>query len=402
MIRPLTLLATLLTIPATSVFAAPPDQAKAAPEIERFSVRKGYTVTLAATGLDNARFMEFDDAGTLYLSRPSKGDVLSLKDTDGDGFYETRAVFVSGLPTVHGLCFDSDTGYLWYAQTGAIHKAKDTNGDGIADEKLEMIGGDQIPKGGGHWWRSLLVTKSHVFTSIGDSGNINDETTTQRQKIWRFNKDGGDKTLWSSGVRNTEKLRLRPGTDEVWGCDHGSDWFGKQLGEKDGVQPVTDWNPPDELNHYEQGKFYGHPFVTGLMVPRYEFSKRDDIVDLVSKTEPPAWKFGAHWASNGFTFVDPTLNDKSKALPADHGGDMFVAFRGSWNRSQRAGYQVGRVLFDTQTGKPYGLLTIVSTLSADGQKDLARPVDCVQAPDGSILFSSDTTDRIYRIRSSTP
>lgn len=394
----------MLLVPTVAFSQEAPATKKPSPasEVAQFWVRKGYQVSVAAEKLGNARFMELDDKGTLYLSRPQNGDVLSLKDKDGDGIYETRATFVKGHPGVHGLCFDADTDYLWFSTPGTISKAKDTDGDGVADEKLEILGDGQIPKGGGHWWRSLLVTKTNIFTSIGDSGNITDQTATERQKIWRFNKDGGDKTLWSSGIRNTEKLRLRPGTDELWGCDHGSDWFGKELGDRDGMQPITDWNPPDELNRYEQGKFYGHPFVTGLMVPRYEYAKREDILELVAKTVPPAWKFGAHWANNGFTFIDPTLNAKTGGMPADHAGDLFVAFHGSWNRSVRAGYQVARVLFDQQTGLPYGMLTIVRTVSEDGQTVYARPVDCVQAPDGSVLFSSDTTDKIYRIRAVKP
>jgi glucose/arabinose dehydrogenase len=60
------------------------------------------------------------------------------------------------------------------------------------------------------------------------------------------------------------------------------------------------------------------------------------------------------------------------------------------------GYRIERVLFDPVTGRPYGSLTIVKTLTADNRV-LARPVDCVEAPDGSVLFSCDMTNRIYRI-----
>ena len=37
------------------------------------------------------------------------------------------------------------------------------------------------------------------------------------------------------------------------------------------------------------------------------------------------------------------------------------------------------------------------SVKVEGEKVLARPVDCVEAPDGSILFSCDQTKRIYRI-----
>jgi glucose/arabinose dehydrogenase len=39
----------------------------------------------------------------------------------------------------------------------------------------------------------------------------------------------------------------------------------------------------------------------------------------------------------------------------------------------------------------------VGTLAKDGKTVLARPVDCVEAPDGTVLFSSDSSKQIYRI-----
>ncbi len=373
--------------PATTDHAAAPTSD--APK--GLSVRAGYAVTVAIDKLDNARFMEFDDKGTLYVSRPNNGDVLTFRDTKGDGVYEPVGTFVSGLNQIQGLCFSE--GWMWMSQSTAVLKARDTDGDGKADETITVL--KDLPGGNGHWWRSLLVTKDALYTSVGDSGNITDETSSDRQKIWRFAPDGQRKTLFASGIRNTEKLRFRPGTNEVWGVDHGSDNFGGPLGEKQGNQPVTDRNPPCEFNHYEQDKFYGHPFITGNRVPRYEFMKRPDILDLAARTVPPEWTFGAHWAPNGFCFVDPAINDAKKQFPADHNGDAFVGFHGSWNRSDRAGYCIARVLFDD--GHPYGLLKIVDGLP-DPKGDAVRPVDCVMAPDGSILFSADQPGRVYRLK----
>jgi len=352
--------------------------------VPEFWVRPGYRVELVSENLRDARFVEIDNKGTLYLSRPNSGDILTLKLRNGK--YERVAAFVSGYPTVHGMQFAD--GWLWFAQTGAIHKARDTNGDGKADQIETVIPEGQLPKGGGHWWRAILITKDSIYTSIGDSGNISDETKTERQKIWRFNKDGSNKRLFASGIRNNEKLRLRPGTNEIWGMDHGSDWYGARIGDKQGRQPVTDMHPPEEFNHYVQDGFYGHPFITGFKLPRIEYHNRDDIIDLAEKTIVPEWGFGAHWAGNGFTFL-------TKNYFPDHAGDAFVAFHGSWNRREPAGYRVERVLFDDVTGKPYGNLMVVGTL-VNGRV-LARPVDCAELPDGSILFSCDQTGRIYRI-----
>lgn len=385
----------LLAAQPTPVAPAPSPASDADARAARFWVRDGYKVAAAVSDLPGARFLEMDEAGTLYVSRPRPGDIVALRDTDGDGVYETRTIFLAHRPSVHGM--DLHGGWLYFATTGSIHRARDTDGDFVADEIEDILPVGSLPRGGGHWWRSLLVTDDSIYTSIGDASNVSDQTATERQKIWRFDHDGGNKRLFASGLRNTEKLRLRPGTDEVWGIDHGTDYFGWKLGENEANQPITDLNPPDELNHYIEGGFYGHPFLVGDRIPRYEHHEREDLLEWAALTIPPAWKIGAHWAVNGFTFIDPEVNARTKGLPEVHGGDIFAAAHGSWNSTELAGYCVARILFDDQFGEPYGMLKIVSTIDGRTGEVLARPVDCVQATDGSVLFSCDHSGAVYRI-----
>ncbi|MEX2217810.1 MAG: hypothetical protein WD749_03540 [Phycisphaerales bacterium] len=372
--------------PVTGAPAAP-----AAPD--GYIVREGYRVEVMIERLPGARFLEFDDRGTLYVSRPGQGDIVAFRQEEPGGPWKRLGTFITGKRQVHGMHFRD--GWLWFTTSGAVFKGRDADGDGVGEDVTEVLGG--LPSGG-HWWRSILVTGDGFYTSIGDSGNITDQTTTDRQKIWKYSLDGKDRSLFCSGIRNTEKLLLRPGTHEVWGLDHGSDWFGKEVGDAQGNQPITDLNPPDEFNHYIQGGFYGHPFVVGDRLPRYEYLKREDIHDLAADTIPPAWSVGAHWATNGFCFIDPGLNQRTGAFPRDHEGDAFIACHGSWNSSEPVGYCVARIVFDKDPalgGGPAGLLKIVSTVS--GGRIRGRPVDCTQAPDGSVLFSTDQPGRVYRL-----
>lgn len=361
-------------------------------DVPDFDVRPGYKVTMAVNNIENARFMAFDDNDILYVSRPDKEDVLALMDKNNDGRYETRRTFVEGYPNVHGLYYKD--GWLWFTQTGGVHKGKDNDGDGVADEVQTVISGDQIPTStDGHWWRNILVTDQHIYTYIGDPGNITEDTTTERKKVWQFDLNGNNKTLFASGIRNTEKLQLRPGTNEIWGADHNSDWFGRTLGENAANQPVTNMNPPGEFNHIKKGHYYGHPYFVGNMVPRIEYQDTENILEIAHRTTVPEWTFGSHWAPCGWTFISLDNNH----LPREHRGDAYVAFHGSWNSSVKKGYRIQRILFDDVTGKPYGSLKIVGTLGEDGEEVLARPADCVEAPDGSLLFSSDLEGRIFRI-----
>lgn len=354
------------------------------PDVPAFGVRPGFKVALAAQNFGEARFLEFDDKGTLYVSQPGSGTIAALRLQNGK--YQKIADFTSGKPRVHGLDFKD--GWLWFTQSGSVWKGRDTDGDGKNDEEIQIL--KDLPEGGGHWPRSILVADDGFYTSIGDPQNLSlpEDSGVDRQKIWKYSLDGATRTLHAEGIRNTEKLGFRPGTTEVWGADHGSDNFGKSWGESRGNQPLTDRVPPCEFNHYEAGKFYGHPFVVGNGMPRPEYRGRKDILEIVAKTTLPAWQLGAHWAPNGWTFA------AKNALGMK--GDAFIANHGSWNSSVKVGYRVERILIDPVTGKAMGAHSLVSTLSAEGAV-LARPVDCVEAPDGALLFSDDAGKRIYRV-----
>ena len=217
-----------LTIPVLALGVA----SHAAPE--DFAVRDGYRVTVAVDDLPGARFMAVDDRGILYVTRPRQGEIAAFHDPDADGSWEPLGTFISDKRSVHGIqAFD---GWVWFTTSGSVWRGRDADGDGAADEVEEVVGG--LPSGGSHWWRSLLVTPDGFYTSIGDAGNITDQRDTDRQKIWRFDLDGSNPRLLASGIRNTEKLRLRPGTGEVWGFDHGSDWFGREVGDDQSSQPM--------------------------------------------------------------------------------------------------------------------------------------------------------------------
>lgn len=345
-------------------------------------VRPGYHVELLAQNIGEVRFIEFGDNGTLYVSQPRAGTIAALREVNGR--WTKVADFTTGKPTVHGLCFHD--GWLWFSQSGTIWKARDTDGDGKADEETKVT--EDLPSNGTHWWRSILVAGDHFYTSIGDSGNATDETASERQKVWRFNLDGSGKTLFASGIRNTEKLRLRPGTEEVWGVDHGSDNWGQSFGEQRGNQPFTDHLPGEKFNHYVEGAFYGHPFIVGNGLPRLEFRNRPDFLEWANKTTLPAWTLPAHWAPNGWNFLQrDTLGLR---------GDALIACHGSWNSTLRVGYRLERVMFDPMTGQPMGNQMIVSMLG-DSQQILGRPCDVAEAPDGAVLFSDDGKGRIYRL-----
>lgn len=363
---------------------------------EGFWVRPGFRVTKVAEGFGEARFLAVLDAQTVFVSQPEAGTLTVLRDDDGDGIYERHWVVLDGRRTLHGLAMAD--GYLYIAMSGSIERVAVAAGEAWpAGRRLAglqtVIAEGEVPSGGGHWWRSVLVRGNRLWTSIGDSGNITDETATARQKLWVYELDETGRArngrVWSTGLRNTEKLQFRPGTSEVWGCDHGSDDIGARFGERGGG-PITDMFPPCEFNHYVDGFDYGHPFITGLGWPRPEYAARSDILQRADRNTPPAWPLGAHWAPNGWSFLQ---HESLFGRP----GDALIACHGSWNSRRKVGYRLERILFDDLTGRPMGSQMIVGTLNENGTEVLARPCDVSELPDGSVLWTDSLHRRVFRL-----
>lgn len=371
--------------------STPPTEAAAVPE--GIWVRPGFKLTVAESTIKAPRFMQFGPDGALYVSVPRSGQIMACRDKDKDGVFETVTTYVEGhdpKSILQGLAWHD--GALWFAEISAIYRSKDTNGDGRADEVIKVLDEEKLPiSGGGHRWRALLIHNGRIYTHVGDQTNATDEPVeaNERKKLWSFALDGSDKQLFATGIRNTEKFVIRPGTDEIWGVDHDIDMLGAELEgkEKKFGQPITDHNPPAELNHYKKGGFYGHPYILGKNLPNLNFLNRPDIAQLASQTIIPEWTMPAHCSANGMIFYHGSQIPHAR-------GDAFVAMRGSWNATQKTGYCLSRILFED--GRPYGEQKMVNFLKNNSEV-LGRPADCTEAPDGSILISDDTGNKIYRL-----
>ena len=387
----------LIWMVSKSVHAQLPPDVKSdlGPDVPAFKVRPGYRVTraLPARKLKNIRFLQFSEDGTtLFVSSREEGNIYALSAPDADGVYQNVATFVKGKRSVQGMAVHDGWLYFQQPSEGSLGRARDTNGDGVADDVEVVLPAHTFPTPGNHPYNAVLVTDKEIYVSASDPQNMTEDIDSPSKKIYVFDLDGKNQRVFCSGVRNTEKLRFRPGTAEIWGFDHGSDNFGKDFGEKTGKdQPITNLNPPEELNHYIEGGFYGHPYIMGNGVPRPEYSKRDDIVQLADRNIMPEWQVHAHWAVLGFAWIT------SDYFPGQK-GDVWFASHGSWNALPPTGAVIQRVMFDQLTGKPCGSQTIVDCQGP--LRRFARPVDLAEARDGTILWSSDEPDALYRISKS--
>ena len=121
-----------------------------------------------------------------------------------------------------------------------------------------------------------------------------------------------------------------------------------------------------------------------MNIPDPEFGEGFDA----SSVTLPAQLLGPHVAPLGLEFVGEPGDDGIRQL--------LIAEHGSWNRSQKIGYRVTRVLVGPD-GRALSYGPFISGW-LQGDEFWGRPVDLELLSDGSLLLSDDHGNRIYRIQ----
>ena len=120
-----------------------------------------------------------------------------------------------------------------------------------------------------------------------------------------------------------------------------------------------------------------------------EFGKNRDCKEFT----PPTLKLGPHIAPIGMRFY------AGKMFPAEYQNNIFIAMRGSWNRTIKQGYNVTRVVVDDK-GKVVKSEPFLQGFLVDEKADppmWGRPNDVMVMRDGSLLVSDDQNGIIYRV-----
>ncbi len=351
---------------------------KLPPDVSALKAPPGYKVSIFAQGLGNARMLAVADDGTVYLTRRTEGDVLMLRDTNGDGRAEAP-VTVARRAGMHGIAIDGRTVYL---VTQIDVYSAPILPDGRFGVLTRII--DDLPDTGQHPNRTIAVGgDGMLYISVGSTCNACAERSPESAAILRASKDGKSRTIYASGLRNTIGFGWHPRTGQLWGLDHGIDWLG-------------DEQQPEELNKIDQGKGYGWPYIyaQGGHNPQDDPPGELTMADWDAMNERSVLGTDAHAAPMQMAFY------KGAMFPAAEQGNAFAAFRGSWNRSDPSGYDVRRVRFDA-AGNPVAIEPFVTGFltrtQGGGIGHRGRLAGLAVAQDGALLFTDDENGVIYRV-----
>jgi len=366
-------------------------------------VPQGYTITAIATGLAIPRQTLVLPNGDILVAEGRGGnapkltpkDVIAslikargisqvaggnrltlLRDADGDGTYEGRAVFAENLNAPYGLALVGNN--LYVANQDALVRFDYQVGQTQASGPPIPV--SDLPSALNHHWTKALTASPDgrfLFVGIGSNSNITERGMTaeiDRAMIWQIDAQTGMHRRFATGLRNPTALTIQPGTGQLWAAVNERDEIGDNL-------------VPDYVTSVREGGFYGWPYA--YWGPNEDVRVQPQNPELVAASIRPDYALGSHVATLGLSFSTATMG-------AQFADGLFVGEHGSWNRSVPVGYRV--VFIPFRDGRPAGppVDFVTGFLGEDGQAR-GRPVGVTVDPRGALIVADDLSNTIWRV-----
>ena len=337
--------------------------------IQNLKMPAGFKAEIWSTGNPGNRAMTRGESGKIYVGTRGLGRVYEITD---NGTERTSRVVVDKL-NQPAVVMHKGSLYVM-----AIDKV--LRYDGIESnpnvQPVDMTAAFNLPPEQHHNWKYLRFgPDGKLYVPFGAPCNICVLPSDAYAQIRRYDADGSNMEVIATGVRNTVGFDFHPVTKELWFTNHGRDWMG-------------DDSPEDGLNRLSKvGQNFGFPYCHTGNIADPDI-KKDKPCEGVTA---PVQNMGAHTSVMGLQFYTGNM------FPAEYKNAMFVARKGSWNRTQKSGYDVVMVRADAD-GKNSKVTPFVTGFKDDATEAFwGRPTYMLQMPDGSLLLSDEQLGAIYRI-----
>ena len=315
----------------------------------------------------NARSLEIIESNNAYITfigNRQESSVYATVDVNKDHTVDEIVEIASWLNSPNWVAYKD--WHLYVAEIDRIIVFKNIL-EHIKNTDYEVVF-DELPDDADHWWKYIAFgPDERLYIPIWAPCNNCDAWLPYSAlyaldiAIWEF-------SLVAEWIRNTVWFDWHPDTWELWFTDNGRDLMWDDI-------------PPDELNILKnEWEHFWYPFCHGWDIQDTEFTSRD-----CEEFIKPFAKLWPHVAALGLVFSD-TANTWDQ-----WGNHIFIAERGSWNRTTPIWYRISAVDLST------GAYKVFIDWWLQWSKKLGRPVDITTFPDGSLLISDDTSWQLYRV-----
>ncbi|KRB29497.1 sorbosone dehydrogenase [Mesorhizobium sp. Root695] len=361
----------------------------------------GFSAELIASGIDNPRVVRVAPNGDLFVADSEANQVRVYRLAEGSAKPAQDGIFAGNLNQPYGIAFyppGNDPQWVYVANSDSVMRFAYRKGDLKAAGEAETIV-DNIPASH-HWTRDIAFSPDGktLYLSVGSGSNVAQDMGKEpkggldawaksqplgatwgsedgRADVLAFDPNGKNGRIVATGLRNCSGMTVQPATGALW-C---------VVNERDGL---GDNVPSEYATVVKDGAFYGWPwyYIGNNEDPR----SKGERPDLAGKATTPDVLMQAHSAPLNIAFYD------GKTFPAEYQGDAFVALHGSWNRGNRTGYKVVRLLF--RDGKPTGEYEdFITGFVVSNDEVWGRPVGVAVANDGALIVTEDGNGTIWRV-----
>ena len=360
------------------------DQLRA--NLKDIKLPKGFKIDLYAI-VPDARHMVVGNNASVVFVGTRKTKAYAVTDRTRARVADEVKVFAPSIAMKqpNGMCMSKD-GVLYIAEHNRLlgfpaaeffYEGPDT-AVAVVAEKLIPASEESF----NHGARTCRVGPDNkIYVTLGQPFNVppKDKMELYAEQgiggIIRMDRDGSNREVFASGVRNSVGMDFNPKTGELWFTDNQVDGMG-------------DDQPPGELNHAAKaGENFGFPYYGGGHVRTVEYKDDAPPADAVF----PVVEWAPHAADLGMTFYT------GKMFPEKYRNAVFVAEHGSWNRTTPVGARI-MVAYLKEDGSVEKTEPFADGwLNSDTGEYSGRPVDVAVLKDGSLLVSDDYAGAIYRI-----
>lgn len=367
----------------------------------------GFSAELIASGIDNPRAVRVAPNGDLFVADSEANQVRVYRLAKDSARPAEDGIFAGNLNQPYGIAFyppGDDPQWVYVANSDSIVRFAYQKGELKASGEPEIIVAN-IPANH-HWTRDIAFSPDGktLYLSVGSGSNVAEDmgkapeggldawvaskplgaawgSEEGRADVQAFDPDGKNGRIVATGLRNCSGMTIQPATGALWCVVNERDALGDNV-------------PFEYATSVKDGAYYGWPwyYIGNHEDPRHKGARPD----LAGKATIPDVLMQAHSAPLNIAFYDRKDLPADSGFPKEYRGDAFVALHGSWNRGNRTGYKIVRLLF--KDGKPTGEYEDFMTGFVVSNGEVwGRPVGVAVAHDGALIVTEDGNGTIWRV-----
>nr|WP_306701187.1 PQQ-dependent sugar dehydrogenase [Borrelia sp. BU AG58] len=343
----------------------------------KLRVPDGFQVEIFASNIEKPRGLTCDNKGNIFIGSSSNFAYLITKNKD---IYKIASNLKKpiGISYFNNKLYISSVNKIYVVQDVEKEITKTVNTNQLHKWKMEEFVALPDTNSKIHAGRYIKVDKRNkkLIVNIGSPSNASIPQGEHEAVLLEIDLKTKTKKIVARGVRNSVGFDFHPTDNRLYFSDNGRDHLGDDL-------------PPDEINLVSKhGEHFGFPYMFGKNEKDPSFyPKAPKNINFT----PAIYELPAHVAPLGIHFY------KGSMFPSEYKNKLFIAEHGSWNRTTPVGYRITTldIIPGTKTATNYKVF-LDGLLASDGSK-IGRPVDIITYWDGSILFSDDFGNKIYKI-----